>query len=242
MRKKPERMNNVAKEELLTKEEVKEVVQAIIEIYPESGTDLQYKTNFQLLCAVILSAQTTDIAVNRVTPTLFEQFPTPEAMAEASLEDIQDIIRSIGLHNNKSKYLKNMANVLLEEFDGRVPHNRKDLMTLPGVGRKTANVVLTNGFNMPAFAVDTHVHRVTKRLRFVPKEASVQEIEDLMTEKLPDKIWYQAHHSILLFGRHQCVAGKHDHAECLKRIKEKLPENSTTEKALKKMKIELSEE
>lgn len=227
------------KETLLNNQEVTEVVKAIIQIYPESGTDLNYETNFQLLCAVILSAQTTDIAVNRISPELFKKFPTPKDMANASLEDIREMIQSIGLSNNKSKYLKNMAQVLLEKFDGEVPGNREDLMSLPGVGRKTANVVLTNGFDMAAFAVDTHVKRVSQRLHFVPNTASVQEIEDIMTEKLPEEIWYQAHHSILLFGRHQCVARKHDHSECLKRIKKALPDNEIAKKAFQKMAVDL---
>lgn len=228
-------------QQLLNKQETQEVVEAIIKLYPEYGTVLKYETNFQLLCAVILSAQTTDISVNKVTPKLFEQFPTPDKMASASLADIRNIIHSIGLYNNKAKYLKNMADILLENFDGKVPHNREDLMTLPGVGRKTANVVLTNGFDMPAFAVDTHVDRVTKILHFVPKDASIREIEIQMTEKLPEDIWYQAHHSILLFGRHQCVARKHDHQQCLNRIKEALPDNDILQKSLKKMSTELKE-
>lgn len=231
----------MSEEIILNDTEVKEVVKAIIQLYPESGTVLNYETNFQLLCAVILSAQTTDTAVNKVSPNLFEQFPTPEAMAEASLDEIQELIRSIGLYNNKSKYLKNMANMLLEKFDGEVPHNRKDLISLPGVGRKTANVVLTNGFDMPAFAVDTHVNRVTKKLHFLPEDASIQEVENIMTKKLPEKMWYQAHHSILLFGRHQCVARKHDHLECLERIESTLAESETAQKAFQKMSINVDQ-
>lgn len=231
----------MTKEIILNDQEVHEVVKAIIQIYPESGTVLNYETNFQLLCAVILSAQTTDIAVNKVTPELFESFPTPKIMAEASLEEIQEIIRPLGLSNNKSKYLKNMASTLLKEFDGEVPHTRKDLMRLPGVGRKTANVVLTNGFNMPAFAVDTHVKRVTRKLHFVPEDASVQDIEKMMTDKLPEDIWYQAHHSILLFGRHQCVARQHAHSECLARIKDTLPDNETAKSAFQKITAEGNE-
>jgi len=225
----------LSEEVLLNDEEVTEAVKAIARIYPELGTALNYETNFQLLCAVILSAQTTDISVNKVTPSLFQSFPTPEAMADASLENIRDNIRSIGLYNNKSKYLKNMANALLENYDGIVPQTRKELMSLPGVGRKTANVVLTNGFHMPAFAVDTHVKRVSRRLHFVPTDASVQDIEKIMTNKLPEEMWYQAHHSILLFGRHQCVARKHDHSECLKRIKDALSENEAANNGFHKM-------
>lgn len=222
-------------EKLLNVEETVEAVKAMIELYPERQTVLNYESNFQLLCAVILSAQTTDIAVNMVTPKLFESFPTPETMAEASLEDIQDKIRDLGLYNNKSKFLKNMSKTLLEDFDGEVPDNHKDLMTLPGVGRKTASVVMTNGFGLAAFAVDTHVKRVSRKFHFVPKDASVREIEDMMTEKLPENMWYQAHHSILLFGRHQCIARNHDHAECLKRLEIVLPDSEVAKNAFQKM-------
>ncbi|GMA46687.1 MULTISPECIES: endonuclease III [Tetragenococcus] len=231
----------MSEEILLNDKEMTEVVQAIIKLYPKKGTDLNYETNFQLLCAVILSAQTTDISVNKATPNLFEKFPTPQAMAEASLEEIRQNIRSIGLSNNKAKFLKNMSQTLLEKFDGEVPGNREDLISLPGVGRKTANVVLTNGFNIPAFAVDTHVNRVTKKLHFVPQNSSVEEIEKLMSDKLPEQMWYPAHHSILLFGRYQCVARKHDHNECLQRIKESLPEDEVAESAFEKMALELED-
>jgi len=225
----------VSKEVLLNDQESTIVVQAINKLYPKLGTDLKHETNFQLLCAVLLSAQTTDVSVNKVTPKLFEKFPTPEKMASASLEEIEENIRSIGLYKNKSKYLKNMSAMLLEKFDGQVPDNREDLTTLPGVGRKTANVVLTNGFEIPAFAVDTHIKRVTRKLHFVPQDASVQKVEQMMSDKLPEEMWYPAHHSILLFGRHQCVARKHDHRQCLERIKEKLPENEIAKSAFKKM-------
>ncbi|GMA08419.1 endonuclease III [Tetragenococcus halophilus subsp. flandriensis] len=229
----------MSEEVLLTNKETTTVAQAINKLYPKLGTDLNHETNFQLLCAVLLSAQTTDVSVNKITPQLFEKFPTPEAMAAASLEDIQENIRSIGLYKNKSKYLKNMSQMLLEKFDGQVPDNREELTTLPGVGRKTANVVLTNGFNIPAFAVDTHIKRVTRKLHFVPQDASVEKVEQMMSDKLPEDMWYPAHHSILLFGRYQCIARKHDHSQCLKRIKESMPENEIAVSALKKMTAEL---
>jgi len=229
----------VPEEVLLTNKETTTVAQAINKLYPKLGTDLNHETNFQLLCAVLLSAQTTDVSVNKVTPQLFEKFPSPEAMSVAPLEDIQENIRSIGLYKNKAKYLKNMSQMLLEKFDGQVPDNREELTTLPGVGRKTANVVLTNGFNIPAFAVDTHIKRVTRKLHFVPQDASVEKVEQMMSDKLPEEMWYPAHHSILLFGRYQCVARKHDHSQCIKRIKESMPENEIAASALEKMSAEV---
>ncbi|GAA5422487.1 endonuclease III [Tetragenococcus halophilus] len=229
----------MSEEVLLTNKETTTVAQAINKLYPKLGTDLNHESNFQLLCAVLLSAQTTDVSVNKVTPQLFEKFPTPEAMSVASLEDIQENIRSIGLYKNKAKYLKNMSQMLLEKFEGQIPDNREELTTLPGVGRKTANVVLTNGFNIPAFAVDTHIKRVTRKLHFVPQDASVEKVEQMMSDKLPEDMWYPAHHSIWLFGRYQCIARKHDHSECIERIKENMPENEIAASALEKMITEI---
>ncbi|WP_256729360.1 endonuclease III domain-containing protein [Tetragenococcus halophilus] len=127
----------------------------------------------------------------------------------------------------------------MEKFEGQIPDNREELTTLPGMGRKTANVVLTNGFNIPAFAVDTHIKRVTRKLHFVPQDASVEKVEQMMSDKLPEDMWYPAHHSILLFGRYQCIARKHDHSECIERIKENMPENEIAASALEKMITEI---
>lgn len=211
--------------ELLESHQVQLVVKAMENLYPTIESELNFENHFELVCAVILSAQATDRGVNRVTPDLFAAFPTPEAMMEAPVEEIQELISSIGLYRNKAKYLKKMARQLVEDFGGQVPHTRKELMTLAGVGRKTANVVLTNAFNIPAFAVDTHVERVSKKFYFVPEEATVRQVEDIMTSHLPADNWRQAHHSILLFGRYQCTARHHDHQECLNRIKTELPDN-----------------
>lgn len=211
-------------EAILSAEEVQRIVGAMVELYPQSESELNFNNNFELVCAVVLSAQTTDVAVNKVTPELFSKYPDAKSMAAADIEDISRIISSIGLYKNKAKYLKSLSQDLLDKFNNKVPASREDLMSLAGVGRKTANVVLSNGFNIPAFAVDTHVNRVCKKFKFAPENASILEVEKIMCSKLPDSIWRQAHHSILLFGRYQCVARKHDHDICKARIAEVLGE------------------
>lgn len=201
-----------------TKTKIMQIVRAMIKLYPQDRSELNFTNSFELLCAVVLSAQTTDKAVNKVTPALFQAFPTAKAMSEAELSSISELIKTIGLYKNKAKYLKKLSSELLLNFAGEVPKTREELVTLSGVGRKTANVVLANAFNIPAFAVDTHVERVCKRFNFVNEKASVLEVEQKMTAVLPPELWRQAHHSILLFGRYQCVARKHDHSVCLERI------------------------
>lgn len=201
--------------ELLNNIETTMVIEAMGRIFPEAKAELTHKSPFELLVAVILSAQTTDVGVNKVTPALFDAYPTPEAMAQADLKDLEDKLKTIGLYRNKAKFIKNTAVKLVEEFDGEVPNNQKDLQSLPGVGRKTANVVLSVAFETPAIAVDTHVERVSKRLNIVEEEASVIQVENTLKEKLPEELWSPAHHRLIFFGRYQCPARKHDHEKCL---------------------------
>lgn len=202
--------------------DTQKIVEAMISLYPEKGTELNYGTHFQLVCAVLLSAQTTDASVNKITPALFTAYPTAEAMAVADVDDIAQLIRHIGLYRNKAKYLKKMAQQLVSDYDGEVPAERTALESLAGVGRKTASVVLSNAFDIPAFAVDTHVKRTTQRFHMVTQDANVSQVEKQMTAKLPPDMWYQAHHSILLFGRHQCVARKHNHDKCIDLIENEI--------------------
>lgn len=210
----------VEQKELLDKTETTQVIEAMGRIYPEAKAELDYETPFQLLVAVILSAQTTDIGVNRVTPALFAKYPTPELMMAASLENLEDKLKTIGLFRNKAKFIKKTATKLVEEFDGTVPSNRKDLESLPGVGRKTANVVLSVAFEQPAIAVDTHVERIAKKFHIVDEKATVIQVEKALMEKLPEDLWSRAHHWLIFFGRYQCPARKHDHSECIAKIKE----------------------
>lgn len=208
--------------QLLNKIETIKVIEAMGKIFPEARAELDHKNAFELLIAVILSAQTTDIGVNKATPKLFEAYPTPELMMAAELEDLEDKIRTIGLYRNKAKFIKKTSTMLVEEFNGKVPSNRKDLESLPGVGRKTANVVMSVAFNEPAIAVDTHVERVSKKLNIVDEDATVIQVEKTLMEKLPRELWSIAHHRLIFFGRYQCPARKHNHDECIAIIEENM--------------------
>ena len=207
---------------LLTKEETTKVIEAMGKIFPEAKAELDHKNAFELLIAVILSAQTTDIGVNKVTPGLFESYPTPEKMMNAELEDLEDKLKTIGLFRNKAKFIKRTATKLVENFHSKVPSDRKDLESLPGVGRKTANVVMSVAFDEPAIAVDTHVDRVSKRLGIVEEDASILEVEKTLMKKIPEDLWSIAHHRLIFFGRYQCPAREHNHEECIALLKENM--------------------
>jgi len=189
---------------MLTKECARQVIEEIIALYPNVETVLNYRNNYELLIAVMLSAQTTDIAVNKATVKLFERFPTPESVTHASPSEIEPYIQSIGLYRNKAKYMFQCCQQLVEKYSGEVPNNRKDLESLAGVGRKTANVILSVGFGIPAFAVDTHVSRVCKHHDIVPAKATPRQIEDYIISILPPELLTQAHQSIIFFGRNIC--------------------------------------
>ncbi len=191
---------------MLSDKEICYCIEVMGEMYPDAKCELEYASTFQLLCAVILSAQTTDKAVNKVTPALFKAYPNAQSMAEGSIASIENFIKKIGLNHNKAKFLKKCAIDLVELYQGEVPSNEKLLKKLPGVGQKTANVVLSVGFGIPAIAVDTHVERVSKRLGFVPKDATVSQVENKLKEALPRSLWSIAHHRLIFFGRYHCTA------------------------------------
>jgi len=172
---------------------------------PNAETELHYNNPFQLLIAVILSAQCTDKRVNMITPALFERFPTPDILADASPDIVFDYIKSISYPNNKAKHLVGMAKLLVEEFGGIIPNTTEELMRLPGVGRKTANVITSVVFNMPSMAVDTHVFRVSRRIGLT-NGATVLTVEKDLVKNLPKDIIYIAHHWLILHGRYICVA------------------------------------
>ena len=203
---------------LLTSEEATKVIQAMGQLFPEAKAELNHDSPFQLLIAVILSAQTTDIGVNKVTPGLFEAYPTPEALMQADREDIMEKIKTIGLYRNKAKFIKRCATDIVERFGGEVPQTRKELQSLAGVGRKTANVVMSVAFAEPAIAVDTHVNRISKKFNIAPEDASIRQVENCLMEKLPEDLWSQAHHWLIFFGRYQCPARDHDHEECVRKV------------------------
>lgn len=200
---------------------VTEVLDILSCVYEKPKSELDYKNNFNLLIAVILSAQATDISVNKVTPALFTAYPTPYDLAKANKEDVMELLKTIGLYRNKSNFIIETAKKLVSEFGGEVPQTREELMSLPGVGRKTANVVLAEGFNIPAIAVDTHVSRVAKRLGWALEKDSVLEVERKLMEKIPKEKWGEAHHQLLLLGRyHSTARDKRDIYQILAGLKE----------------------
>lgn len=182
------------------------MLETVYAMYPDATCELDYRTNEELAIAVILSAQTTDISVNKVTPVLFGKFPTIQALAEADEEAIADCIRTIGLYRNKAKNIKRFAEQLIKEYDGLVPSDAHRLKQLSGVGQKTANVIQAVAFKIPAIAVDTHVHRVSLRLGLVKENSSVVSTETQLKKLVPESEWIQAHHALLFFGRYHCTA------------------------------------
>lgn len=175
---------------------------------PSPRTELHYENPYQILVAVILSAQCTDKRVNMITPALFSAFPTPEALAAGTQEQIFDLIKSCSYPNNKTKSLMGMARKLVDDFGGEVPDDIDSLMSLPGVGRKTANVILSVVFNHPAMAVDTHVFRVAERIGLTTRSKSVRNTEKELTDRIPDEVLSMAHHWLILHGRYVCKARK----------------------------------
>ncbi|MCT1795954.1 endonuclease III [Helcococcus kunzii] len=184
----------------LTKKEKLEALDILFDYFPDAGPELNFTNEYELLVAVMLSAQTTDVRVNIVTKDLFKKYPTPESIMDADIKDIENEIKSIGLYRNKAKNLKKMAQILVEKFDSKVPSNRKDLESLPGVGRKTANVVLSTAFGIPAIAVDTHVHRTANRIGLVDT-TNVLDTEKELMKLIPKEKWTKAHHVLIFYGR-----------------------------------------
>lgn len=181
---------------------------------PHPTTELRYRNNFQLLVAVILSAQCTDTAVNRATPALFAAAPNPRAMLALGATAIKTYIRSIGLYNNKAENIIKTCRLLLERHGGRIPATREALEALPGVGRKTANVILNTAFAQPEIAVDTHIYRVANRTGLAPGR-NVREVEDGLLAIVPKRYLSGAHHWLILHGRYVCKARKPDCERCV---------------------------
>lgn len=176
------------------------------EMFPDAHCELTHSNPFELVIAVALSAQCTDVLVNKVTKKLFEKYKAPEDYLRVSLEELQNDIRSIGLFRNKAKNIQSLCRLLLDEYGGEVPNDRDELTKLPGVGRKTANVVVSVAFNIPAIAVDTHVERVSKRLGICRWKDSVLEVEKTLMKKVPKEEWSVTHHRLIFFGRYHCKA------------------------------------
>ncbi len=176
------------------------------ELYPNVGCELIYHKDYELLIAVMLSAQTTDKSVNAVTPKLFSLFPSLEMLAEAPIEEIEKCIQSIGMYHQKARNVKGIASGLINRFQGHVPSSKEDLMSLPGVGNKTANVVRAELFQIPEIAVDTHVARISKRLYFANEDDDVGQIEKKLRQALEPALYIKLHHQMIHFGRYFCKA------------------------------------
>ncbi|SHF40500.1 endonuclease III [Dysgonomonas macrotermitis] len=181
---------------------------------PIAVTELRYDNHFHLLIAVILSAQCTDKRVNMITPPLFEAFPTPEVMAEVSVDEIYEYIKSVSYPNNKAKNLLGMAKKLISDFGGKVPDTMEELESIPGVGRKTANVMLSVAFDKPAMAVDTHVFRVSNRIGLTTNSKTPLETERELVKYIPSRLLSIAHHWLILHGRYVCTARSPKCDEC----------------------------
>lgn len=191
-----------------------DILDILEEMYPNAECELIHKNAFELAVAVVLSAQTTDVAVNKITPNLFKKYSTPKKLAEAPIEDIEHMIKTIGLYHNKAKSIQGLAFELLESFDGEMPRTLEELITLPGVGRKSANVILSVCYGIPAIAVDTHVERIAKRLNIAKKQDTVLQVEKKCMKKIDQNRWNRAHHLFIFFGRYFCTARNPKCNEC----------------------------
>lgn len=187
----------------------------ILEVaFPDAHCELLHRNAFELIIAVVLSAQTTDESVNKTTPGLFKVFPTPEALANADNKAVEACIKRIGLYHNKARMIQSLSRSLLEQFNGEVPSSMKDLTSLAGVGRKTANVVRSVWFDIPSFAVDTHVDRISKRLGLAKVQDDVEIVEEKCKRKIKRERWNRAHHLFIFFGRYRCTARNPQCIDC----------------------------
>jgi endonuclease-3 len=198
----------------MNKKKANEIMNRLYECYPDARCELNYETPFQLLIATVLSAQTTDKKVNVVTSRLFEKYKTPYDFARINQEELEREIREIGLYKNKAKNIIALSKTLIEEYSGMVPKEKEELIKLAGVGRKTANVVVSNAFDEPAIAVDTHVFRVSNRIG-IADSSNVEKTEEQLMKVIPKENWTKAHHTIIFHGRRTCKAIKPNCSECV---------------------------
>ena len=199
----------------MTKNEKREIISKYLdELFPNPKCELIYHNDYELLIAIVLSAQTTDKRVNMVTPILFSKYPTLEKLSEAPIDLLEEILKPIGSFRKKAVYVKDIAYNLTTKYQGVVPTDREKLEKLKGVGRKTINVFLSEYYNYPAIAVDTHVERISKRLRIASKKATVLEVEEKLQKFFPKDEWAKRHLQLVLFGRYHCKAVKPDCSSC----------------------------
>ncbi len=195
------------------RQKVEFIINTFSKLNPNPTTELKHRNPYELVVATILSAQCTDERVNRITPALFKRFPTPQALARASPDEVYEYIKTCSYPNNKARYLVKMAKMIVNEFGGKVPTTARELMKLPGVGRKSANVIAATLFNEPVIGVDTHVFRVSKRLGLHNAKTSRQ-VEKVLTELVPEKYRPKFHHWLILHGRYICKARKPECHRC----------------------------
>ena len=188
------------------KTNIKPLLDYLDEILPTAKCELLYTKDYELVIAVMLSAQTTDKSVNAVTPILFKKYPTLDALYNAPLEDIEEIIKPIGLYKNKAKNLKGIVQDLVDRFNGVVPSDKEQLMTLPGVGNKTAGVIRAEIFQIPDLPVDTHILRISKRLNLAKNDDEPIDVERKLKKIIPEERWIKSHHQLIHFGRYYCMA------------------------------------
>lgn len=191
---------------MLNKKQIRHCLDVMGEMFPDAKCELVHSNPFELVIAVVLSAQCTDALVNKVTKDLFKKYKSPEDYVNVPLAELENDIRSIGLFRNKAKNIQKLCKIIIEDYNGEVPKQYDQLVKLPGVGRKTANVVVSVAFGVPAIAVDTHVERVSKRLAFCRWKDSVLEVEKTLMRKIPKEEWSITHHRMIFFGRYHCKA------------------------------------
>jgi endonuclease III len=194
--------------------EVSAILDEMEKLYPDAHCELNHRNAYEMAVAVILSAQTTDASVNKVTPELFTKYPTIDSLAEGDLKEIEQYISSLGLYHNKAKSIQGFAKGVVENYHGVIPQTMDDLTTLPGVGRKCANVIQSECFNLPSLAVDTHVSRVSKRLGLAYQKDEPEAIERKLKRKIPQERWVKTHHQMIFFGRYLCHAQRPECWRC----------------------------
>jgi len=213
-------VSNLPRKTKKQKERALQIYHELLEHYPNPHCELNHRNPFELLIATILSAQCTDVRVNKVTPALFEAYPTPEVMAEAPLEHLEELVKTTGFYRNKAKSLKEASTTIVEDYEGEVPDTMKELLTLRGAARKTANVVLGNAFNKNVgVVVDTHVKRISNRFGLTKEKKNTDKIERDLMALLPQETWTDISHLMIHHGRNACkarISAPPDHPLCVK--------------------------
>lgn len=199
---------------MISKEKMSYITQYVDSLFPNAKCELFYSQDYELAIAVMLSAQTTDKAVNKVTQILFKKYPTLESINKAKIEDIEECIKSLGLYKNKAKNIKEMASILISEFSSKLPSDKNELQKLPGIGNKSAGVIRIEIFKIPDLPVDTHIIRITNRLGIANKKDEPIDIERKLKKLIPESSWIKTHHQLIHFGRYFCTAKSPKCDEC----------------------------